>query len=92
MLFALLSLALAQSDEPAEPASDETLGDYPSAPPVQYRKDEHIIFDGPLAVEGELVKPQGVPVFETRRMRFNPLIELREDFNDELAHSVAEVR
>ena len=54
---------------------------------IQYQKETEIDFDA-LELSGELVKPQGALIVERTNVRFNPLIELRMDFNPEMASSI----
>lgn len=54
---------------------------------ITYNKRTEIDFEA-LDVEGSLVKPQGSLIIERGNIRFNPLIELRKDFNPEMASSV----
>jgi hypothetical protein len=77
LLFLLLSLAYA--DDPKE------------EPKVVYKQRTEIDFEG-VEVEGELVKPQGSLVLDRRHAKFNPMIKLRTDFDDEMDKSVQEVK
>lgn len=54
---------------------------------VKYQKETQIDFDG-IDITGELVKPQGSLIIERSGVKFNPLIELRTDFDPEMASSV----
>ena len=54
---------------------------------IQYQKQTEIDFDA-LELTGEMVKPQGRLIIERSNVRFNPLIELRRDFNPEMASSI----
>ena len=45
-----------------------------------------------LDVRAGVVGPEGKPVFEVRRMQFNPMIELRRDFDVAMDQSVDLVR
>ena len=58
---------------------------------VVYKERTEIDFEG-LEVAGELVKPQGALLLDRKRASFNPLIKLRTDFNQEMAHSVDEIK
>ena len=77
LLFLLLSLAYA--DDPKE------------EPKVVYKQRTEIDFEG-VEIEGELVKPQGSLVLDRRHAKFNPMIKLRTDFDDEMDKSVQEVK
>ncbi len=54
---------------------------------IQYERQTEIDFEA-LELSGELVKPQGALIVERSGVRFNPLIELRIDFNPEMAASI----
>ena len=58
---------------------------------VQYKQRTEIDFDA-VDVAGELVKPSNNLTSERRKASFNPLIQLRADFNDEMKWSVNEVQ
>jgi len=58
---------------------------------IKYKERTEIDFDA-VDVSGELVKPQGAVISERRKAEFNPLIRLRENFNDEMKRSVDEVK
>jgi len=72
-MFLILGIALAYSQE-----NDRS---------VKYQKETEIDFDG-IEISGELVKPQGALIVERSGVKFNPLIELRMDFDPEMASSV----
>jgi len=77
MLWLLfISLALGQ-DEPE--------------PQVVYKQKTEIDFEG-LEIEGQLLKPHGAIVQERKGAAFNPLIQLRTDFNQEMKLSVSEIK
>lgn len=58
---------------------------------VQYKKETEIDFEA-LDIDGEMVKPQGIFTSTMTGPKFNPLIELRYDFNEEMSQSVNEVK
>lgn len=58
---------------------------------VKYKERTEIDFEG-VDVTGELVKPQGQLLLDRKRANFNPLIRLRDNFNDEMRRSVDEVK
>ena len=58
---------------------------------VKYKERTEIDFDG-VDVSGELVKPAGSLLIDRKKAQFNPLIELRENFNAEMRESVNEVK
>ena len=77
LLFLLSGAAIA--DEPKE------------EPKVIYKQKTEIDFEG-VEVDGELVKPQGSLLLERKHAKFNPMIKLRTDFDDEMDNSVNEVK
>ncbi|MCK6523662.1 hypothetical protein L6R49_19810 [Myxococcota bacterium] len=82
--FALLlvpSIALAQESTPEVPPAG-----------FQYAERTVIEFEKDLAVEGELVGPEGESIFERRSASFSSMIRLRADFNPELADSAQQIR
>lgn len=58
---------------------------------IKYKDRTIIDFEG-VDVSGELVKPAGALLMDVKRNQFNPLIRLRENFDDEMRHSVNEVK
>ena len=58
---------------------------------IRYNSRTEIDFDG-VDVQGELVKPAGQLLLDRRKANFNPLIRLREHFNDEMKRSVDQVK
>lgn len=60
-------------------------------PKVVYKQRTEIDFEG-VEIEGELVKPQGQLVLDRRHAKFNPMIKLRVDFDQEMEDSVKEVK
>jgi hypothetical protein len=60
-------------------------------PKVIYKERTEIDFEG-VEIAGELVRPQGSLVIERNRAKFNPMIKLRTDFDDEIDKSVDEVK
>jgi hypothetical protein len=84
LLLAILlapSITLAQESTPEVPA-----------PGFQYAERTTIEFERALELEGELVKPAGGTILERRSASFSPMIELRADFNPELADSARQIR
>lgn len=86
VLFVLVGLTAAAA--PAF-AQDETDAD--SGRQIKYKERTEIDFEG-VDVTGELVKPEGTLLLDRRRASFNPLIKLREDWNEEMKASVDEIR
>jgi hypothetical protein len=58
---------------------------------IRYQRETEIDFDA-IDISGELVKPQGSLIVERSEARFNPLIELRMDFNPEISQSVNHIK
>jgi hypothetical protein len=58
---------------------------------VVYKQKTEIDFED-LEIEGILQKPQSALVLERKKANFNPLVKLRTDWNDEMDHSVNEVK
>lgn len=80
-ITALLGLAVAA---PAALAQDDEAN-------VRYKKKTEIDFDD-VGVDGELKKPHGAYLLDKRQSSFNPLIRLKEDFNQEMVESVNQIR
>tara|TARA_R100001163_G_C4938904_1_gene111648 strand:- start:257 stop:505 length:249 start_codon:yes stop_codon:yes gene_type:complete len=72
-------------------ASFADAGNINSEPRVIYERETVIDFDA-IDIEGQLISPEGSLIMERRRATFNPLITLREDFDDLMTHSVDEVK
>ena len=81
MKYALLFLlsTVAYADEETE------------EPKVIYKQKTEIDFEG-VEVDGTLVKPQGSLILDRKHAKFNPMIKLRTDFDDEIEQSVKEVK
>ena len=77
MLLLFIGLAIAQDVE--------------KEPKVIYKQKTEIDFEG-LEIEGQLLKPHGALVIERSGAAFNPLIQLRTDFNHEMRLSVEEMK
>ena len=58
---------------------------------IIYKKQTEIDFEG-IDIEGQLVKPQGALINERSRAAFNPLIQLRTDWNQEISDSVKAIK
>ncbi len=76
--------AMAQDEEAADVDAD-------SGRSIKYKERTEIDFEG-VDVTGELVKPQGILSLERRKANFNPLIKLRENWNEEMKQSVDEIK
>ena len=60
-------------------------------PQIVYKQKTEIDFEG-LEIDGELVRPQGSLLLERQGAKFNPMIKLRIDFDDEMEKSVQEIK
>jgi hypothetical protein len=58
---------------------------------IKYQSQTEIDFDG-IDILGEMVKPQGSIIVERSNAKFNPLIELRTDWNLEMRQSVGHIK
>ena len=67
------------------------LGQNEPEPQVVYKQKTEIDFEG-LEIEGQLLKPHGAIVQERKGAAFNPLIQLRTDFKQEMKLSVSEIK
>ena len=56
-----------------------------------YRNKTEIDFED-LEIEGILQKPQSALVLDRKKAQFNPLIQLRANFNPEIEQSVDEIK
>jgi hypothetical protein len=86
MIFRLAVVALAAGWMSA-PAMAQDDGDRK----IIYKTRTEIDFEG-VDVSGELVKPQGALLLDRKKGSFNPLIRLREEFNQEMDQSVNYIR
>ena len=60
-------------------------------PKVVYKQRTEIDFEG-VEIAGELVKPRGSLILDRKHAKFNPMIKLRTDFDDEMDKSVDEIK
>ena len=58
---------------------------------VIYQQRTVIDFED-VDVTGELIKPAGALLIDRKRAKFNPLIKLREDWDDEMKKSIDKVK
>jgi hypothetical protein len=58
---------------------------------IRYRARTEIDFEG-VDVAGELIRPQGSLILDRKKGAFNPLIRLREEFNEEITDSSRLIR
>ena len=73
------------------PAPAQEIEAEPTPREVRYKPRTEIEF-GVLDVNAGVLKPSLTPTFEIRRAGFNPLIELRKDFQPEMRASVDAVK
>ena len=60
-------------------------------PQIVYKAKTEIDFEG-FEIEGELLKPHGAVISERKEAAFNPLIQLRTDFQPEMSQSVNDIK
>ena len=60
-------------------------------PKIQYKKKTEIDFED-VKVEGTLKRPHGSYILDKRGSSFNPLIKLKENWDQEMIDSVNQVR
>ena len=60
-------------------------------PKVVYKQRTEIDFEG-VEIEGELVKPQGSLILDRQRAKFNSLVWIRADFDDEMDKTIQEIK
>ena len=83
MILLLLIMNLAQASDDVERNE--------KGERVVYRNKTEIDFED-LEIEGILQKPQSALVLERKKAQFNPLIQLRANFNPEIEQSVDEIK
>tara|TARA_B100000686_G_C16141022_1_gene642081 strand:- start:219 stop:473 length:255 start_codon:yes stop_codon:yes gene_type:complete len=60
-------------------------------PKVIYKQKTEIDFEG-VEIEGELVRPQGSLILDRQRAKFNSMVWIRADFDDEMDKTVEEIK
>ena len=60
-------------------------------PTIVYKKKTEIDFES-LEIEGIMVKPHGAIVTDRKGAAFNPLIQLRMDFAQEMSQSITDIK
>jgi len=60
-------------------------------PKVVYKQKTEIDFES-VDVVGELLKPQGSLVLDRKRAKFNSMVWIRSDFDDEMDKSIQEIK
>mgnify|MGYP006223507343 CR=1 FL=1 len=76
MLWLLIALAYAEDEQETK---------------VVYKQQTEIDFEG-LEIEGQMFKPHGAVIQERKGAAFNPLIQLRTNFQVEMSQSVADIK
>ena len=76
MLWLLIALAYAEDEQETK---------------VVYKQHTEIDFEG-LEIEGQMFKPHGAVIQERKGAAFNPLIQLRTNFQVEMSQSVADIK
>ena len=65
--------------------------DEPEEPKVIYKEKTEIDFEG-VEIDGELVRPQGSLILDRKRAKFNSMVWIRADFDDEMDKTIEEVK
>ena len=60
-------------------------------PKVIYKERTEIDFEG-VELQGELVRPQGSLILDRQRAKFNSMVWIRADFDDEMDKTVEEIK
>jgi hypothetical protein len=68
-----------------------SLTSYAEEPTVVYKKETEIDFEA-VDIEGNLKKPQGTLISENDRAIFNPLIQIRTNWNVEMTRSLNDIQ
>ena len=79
LTFCLCAASSAFADEPKE------------EPKVIYKERTEIDFEG-VELQGELVRPQGSLILDRQRAKFNSMVWIRADFDDEMDKTVEEIK
>lgn len=58
---------------------------------TQYKNVTEIDFED-LEIEGSLQRPENKLIVDRKKASFNPLINLRQDWNEEMSQSVNEIK
>jgi len=68
-----------------------SLTSHAEEPTVVYKKETEIDFEA-VDIEGSLKKPQGTLISESDRAIFNPLIQIRTNWNVEMTRSIDDIQ
>ena len=80
LLFSSISLAIVN-----EPANSEEAK-------ITYKKEMTVDFEKGLEVEGQMIRPSGSTIRERTTAKFNPLVKLRVEFNQEMKDSANNIK
>lgn len=80
LLFSSLSIAIVN-----EPTSTEDSQ-------ITYKKEMTVDFEKGLEVDGQMIRPSGSTIRERTTAKFNPLVKLRVEFNQEMMDSANNIK
>lgn len=80
LLFSSLSIAIVN-----EPTSSEDSQ-------ITYKKEMTVDFEKGLEVDGQMIRPSGSTIRERTTAKFNPLVKLRVEFNQEMMNSANNIK
>ena len=80
LLFSSFSLAIVN-----EPSKSE-------ASQIIYKKEMTVDFEKGLEVDGQMIRPSGSTIRERTSAKFNPLVKLRVEFNQEMKDSANNIK
>ena len=80
LLFSSLSIAIV--NEPPIPGDSQ----------ITYKKEMTVDFEKGLEVDGQMIHPSGSTIQERMPAKFNPLVKLRVEFNQELMDSANNIK
>ena len=80
LLFSSLSFAIVN-----EPTSTEDSQ-------ITYTKQMTVDFEKGLEVDGQMIRPSGSTIRERTTAKFNPLVKLRVEFNQEMMNSANNIK
>ena len=80
LLFSSLSIAIVN-----EPTSSEDSQ-------ITYKKEMTVDFEKGLEVDGQMIRPSGSTIRERTTAKFNPLVKLRVEFNQEMMDSANNIK
>ena len=80
LLFSSLSIAIV--NEPSSPEDSQ----------IKYKKEMTVDFEKGLEVDGQMIRPSGSTIRERTTAKFNPLVKLRVEFNQEMMNSANNIK